>query len=453
MACGAFIGAAIIASTPGAAAQATGEPVPAENSRALPDLSKDARLLWLQQHAAAVRTIDPGDTDYEDLHALRDAIGDARIVLLGEGTHRTANTFMAKSRIIQFLHQEMGFDVLAWESGLYSVAKSWDIIKQGEDAPTAMRRSVFGLWTRVEEVQALIAYIDRQAHSECPLEIAGVDSQLTGTASRDFLTADLKAYMAGIGGDTTLLAEGGLFDSALRPLTSVEGYDPPDPWFEDSIASLQRQIQALAEPGNVESAFWMHVLDGMRLEASSWRDQKVVARTEEEKERAMWRAYIERDVQMARNLLWLAQERYPGRKLIVWAATMHTNYREPGAQISEEKTLARYGLPWRPMGQIAHQVMGDEMYAIGFTAYEGTRGEGHVIKPTEGIVEFEDLMHATGLEYGFVDLGRPPAGGEWLGEPIHARPYGLSPYLVPWADVLDGLFYMRTEKLATRIAH
>jgi erythromycin esterase len=422
-----------------------------ETTRVIPALSADPRVQWLKHHVPAVRTIDPADTNYQDLQALRDAIGDARIVLLGEGTHSAGNTFTARSRIVQFLHQEMGFDVLAWESGLYSVAKSWARMREGEDALTAMRRSLFSMWTGVEEVQPLIAYIDRHARSDRPLEIAGLDSQLTGTASRDFLTADLKAYMLGIGGDTTLLSEGGLFDAAFRPLTRVEGINPPDPWFEDSVAALQHQIHTLAEPVDPDAAFWIHVLDGVRLDAWSWRDEKVIASTEEEKERAAWRGYIERDVQMARNLIWFAQERYAGRKLIVWAATMHTNYREPGPLISEEKTLERYGLPWRPMGQIAHQAIGDEMYAIGFTAYEGARGANSTIEPSRDTVEFEDLMHAAGLEYGFVDLRAPPAGGEWLRDPMYARPYGLSPYLMPWAEVLDGLFYMRTEKNSTRI--
>jgi erythromycin esterase len=449
-ACRAFITVASIASAAFAAAPTAAQVLP-EKARVISDLSNDPRLQWLKQHSVAVRTIDPADTDYQDLKELGNAIGDARVVLLGEGRHVSANTVTARSRIIQFLHQEMGFDVLVWESGLYSVAKSWERIGQGEDALTAMRRSVFGMWTGIEEAQPLIAYIDRHARSDVPLEIAGLDSQLTGTASRDFLTADLKAYVSKIGGDTTLLGEGGLFDAALRPLTRVEGTHPPEPWFEDSVVVLQRQIQALAGPGDADASFWLHVLDGVRLDASSRRDAKVMAHTEEETERATWRGYIERDVQMARNLIWLAQERYAGRKLIVWAATMHINYREPAPQISEEKTLERYGLPWRPMGQIAQQVIGSDMYAIGFTAYEGTFGPGNSIEQTEGTVEFEDLMHAAGVEYGFVDLRAPAAGGEWLRDPMFARPYGLSPYLMPWAEVLDGLFYMRTEKNSTRI--
>jgi hypothetical protein len=47
---------------------------------------------------------------------------------------------------------------------LYSVAKSWERIGQGEDALTAMRRSVFGMWTGIEEAQPL-----RDAPSDRPV--------------------------------------------------------------------------------------------------------------------------------------------------------------------------------------------------------------------------------------------------------------------------------------------
>jgi erythromycin esterase-like protein len=72
----------------------------------------------------------------------------------------------------------MGFDVLVWESGLYAAAKAWERITAGEDAFTRMQRAVFGIWTRVEEVQPLIEHIDQQAPTSRPLEIAGADPQL-----------------------------------------------------------------------------------------------------------------------------------------------------------------------------------------------------------------------------------------------------------------------------------
>src|SRR6476646_1280732 len=80
---------------------------------------REARVAWLKEHAVGLRSIDPADEDFADLEPLRKVIGDARIVQLGEQSHGDGATFHAKARLIKFLHQKMGFDVLAFESGLY----------------------------------------------------------------------------------------------------------------------------------------------------------------------------------------------------------------------------------------------------------------------------------------------------------------------------------------------
>jgi hypothetical protein len=82
--------------------------------------AQDARLEWLRHNAIVVRSIHPNDTNFVDLAPLIERIGRARIVLLGEQTHADGATFLAKTRIIRFLHERMGFGVLAWEASLFA---------------------------------------------------------------------------------------------------------------------------------------------------------------------------------------------------------------------------------------------------------------------------------------------------------------------------------------------
>src|SRR4051812_15253729 len=77
--------------------------------------TRDARIAWLQANSAPLRSIDPADTDFADLEPLARAIGDARIVMLGEQTHGDGATFLAKCRLVHFLHERLGFDVLSFE--------------------------------------------------------------------------------------------------------------------------------------------------------------------------------------------------------------------------------------------------------------------------------------------------------------------------------------------------
>jgi hypothetical protein len=47
------------------------------------------------------------------------------------------------------------------------------------------------MWTGSEEFQPTIDYVEEQARSAEPLELAGFDLQFTGSASSDFLVAEL----------------------------------------------------------------------------------------------------------------------------------------------------------------------------------------------------------------------------------------------------------------------
>src|SRR5205823_1726823 len=73
------------------------------------------RVAWLKSHATIIRSIDPADSDFSDLEPIRRAIGDARVVMLGEQSHGDGATFHAKTRLIRFLHEKCGFDVMAFE--------------------------------------------------------------------------------------------------------------------------------------------------------------------------------------------------------------------------------------------------------------------------------------------------------------------------------------------------
>lgn len=68
----------------------------------------DARVSWLADHAVRLRSIDPADDDFRDLEPLRVTLAGVRVVLLGEQNHGDGTTFLAKTRLIRFLHERMG---------------------------------------------------------------------------------------------------------------------------------------------------------------------------------------------------------------------------------------------------------------------------------------------------------------------------------------------------------
>jgi erythromycin esterase len=143
--------------------------------------AQDARLEWLRHNAIVVRSIHPNDTNFVDLAPLIERIGRARIVLLGEQTHADGATFLAKTRIIRFLHERMGFGVLAWEASLFAREQMETALQRAEPWPHVSDLCLFRIWARSGHVRPVFEY-SRETHAtRGPLVMAGFDIQGSGS--------------------------------------------------------------------------------------------------------------------------------------------------------------------------------------------------------------------------------------------------------------------------------
>jgi erythromycin esterase len=148
-----------------------------------------------------------------------------------------------------------------------------------------------------------------------------------------------------------------------------------------------------------------------------------------------------RDPQMARNLVWLAREYFPGRKIIVWAHNAHIIrhwYRLYNASDG--------------MGQRVWEVFGDRSFVITATAYSGqfrwtmwplSIGSFTVVSDHDPTFELEELLAETGLEQVVVPLRNLSPGGDWLRSPIFFRPSNYQLALGTWPDHADAILFMR----------
>src|SRR5262245_16373273 len=71
---------------------------------------------WIGEHAVPLKGVEAG-IGYEDLAPLRELIGNARVVGLGEATHGTREFFQLKHRLFEFLVSELGFTLFLIEAG------------------------------------------------------------------------------------------------------------------------------------------------------------------------------------------------------------------------------------------------------------------------------------------------------------------------------------------------
>ena len=72
---------------------------------------------WIRKNAFTFKTVEAG-SGFDDLAPLKELIGDAQIVSLGESTHGSREIFQMKHRLVEFLASEMDFSFFAIEASM-----------------------------------------------------------------------------------------------------------------------------------------------------------------------------------------------------------------------------------------------------------------------------------------------------------------------------------------------
>ena len=87
---------------------------------------------YVLHNSIRISSISPDSTNYDDLSAIGNSIGNAQIVMLGEQDHGDASTFLAKTRLIKYLHEKKGFNVLAFESDFFGLNYGWNDLNKSK---------------------------------------------------------------------------------------------------------------------------------------------------------------------------------------------------------------------------------------------------------------------------------------------------------------------------------
>jgi erythromycin esterase len=394
------------------------------------DLSADPRVAWLRENILPIRSIDPDDEDFTDLEPLRAALDGVHLLLLGESDHGSGSDFLAKTRLVKFLHRDLGFDVLAFESPMYDMTVAWDSLRTGRPPREAFWLGA-GTWAGAAQMQPLVAYLGEQARGRRPLEIAGFDHQHQ-MASLLYFADDLARFLAvrGVGGP--LVDRETPEHGVLQGLAQVHyqyGVAPrPDVSTRRAfLAAIDESLVAVSAMPDEEAQQWAQILRSLACHTRFVMEHPDIGS-------------CDRDEQMAENLLWLANERYPNRKIIVWAATGHAA-RIPSMS---DFGVPTYGGEVPSMGHRIGEAFGSGSYVIGVTSYRSAGAS--IVVDQHPSPEFEELTAAAGFDYGLLDLRRARAEGSWAADEFLARPLGHTTRAEVWSDVLDALLFVREHE-------
>lgn len=411
------------------------------------ELTADQKAAWIKEHATAIQSIDPDDEDdFTDLMPLKQAIGDARLVVLGEQSHGDGAVLLAKARLIKFLNKEMGFDVLAWESGMFDCREVDRALKNPDRAMDEIATlGIFPIWTASSQVRPTLDYVRSTLTSDKPIETCGFDHQFSGGAGR-WPQAVIDMFDAA---DAKLLPDDvrSRLDAGLKPLFER------DPQKLDAMLAMWSKIPALMDTNQaaLEKAVGVREFEFMRRTAE---DAVVSLKSMQEflasQNNPKATTNNTRDQRMGENLIWLVNDRYKGRKIIAWMATFHGVH-----DIQQIKSPMNPGMYEGVVncGTVAHKALGDVMYTIGFTAADGKAGnvwgKTTMELPEPSEYSLEHLCVRTDVPFLFIDFQSLPAD-HWLRQPVVSRPLGYGEMSAVWPDQLDAMFYIQTMFPSTK---
>jgi erythromycin esterase len=383
-----------------------------------------ASAAWRADVASRVHPLRSLYSDaFSDLQFLKPLLAGKRVVQLGESAHGAGEFSLAKVRIIKFLHQQMGYDVIAFESSLPQCYLADQAI--GTARPIeVMKQCIFPVW-HSNEALALFDYLDATRKSGRRLTLAGFDTQDSSNAPGAELVIGKMLELAGWPRAAELAAS----ESALFKRTAKDPLAPAlaarlAAYYNDAAAELENKRARMVKAG----------ADSARLEVAirSARSRAVLAT--QFAATATVDSYGARDLGMADNLDFLLDTLYPGRKVIVWAHNAHITYeRAPNAA--------------KTMGNYVGERRKAEVYTVGLfmgrgTAAQNNRVRYEILAPAAGT--FDAVMSNGGAKYAFVDFStaKPAPETGWIFSPIVMRSWGLNPVTLTPALGYDAVLYI-----------
>lgn len=384
---------------------------------------------YVKKETAEIRSVQLNDTDWTDLAAFAGAIKDKRVVMLGEQSHGDATTFALKARLVRFLHEKLGFNVLAFESDFISFSAYQQVLDSAA-ASGFISDNLMEIWTGCRTVSDFFArYLPSQVDGPRPLVLTGFDTQLHGAVFRE------------TNKDSLIIAWEKATDISLTVLE--RGFAAR--WM-DSLSSfgIAQQTDSLLALRQILGRFEMK-MPKKRNQLMQWCasvNGEVRNRIRYSKNEQL---HYYRDQQMADNLSWLLNEKYAGQKVIVWAHSAHIAKYPFNASLEQIGTAAMMGNFLAADSSIRTQ-----SYIVGVTSFSGVSEWANTtrydIKINEPARDGFERWIPNKYSFAFTDFTNWIRSGGNLDEKftmkgsIYSHHQNVS---LPWLRVFDGVLFAR----------
>ncbi|MFD5871953.1 erythromycin esterase family protein [Streptomyces sp. NPDC060322] len=325
---------------------------------------------WLREHAVPLARLDP-DAPLDDLEPLRDVIGEARVVAIGEHSHFIEEFSLLRRRLLRYLVERCDFTVLGFEYGFSEGLPLDSWARGGGTDDDLADHLAAAVPVGIAEPLRWVRRHNRTASS--PVRFAGIDIPAAGGSLLPALEP-VADYLRRVDPETLPALE-----TAMRTASSFAGGSAAvaaPAWArlpaadQDALtATLSRllvRFRAL-EPLYVSRGdlrdyeLALHQLEGalhgdhtFRAMAGLFAGEGLTADTSA------------RDAYMARSVLWHLERLAPGTRIVLVAHNAHI----------QKTPIAFDGhLTGLPMGQHLDRALGDDYFALGLTSVAGHTAE------------------------------------------------------------------------------
>lgn len=392
---------------------------------------------FVSQQAVALQSLTQ-DQDFTELKPVADAIGKARIVQLGESSHGSGSMNQLKTRLIKYLHQQHGFNLIAFESSMFACNRG---LEKNAAIPSdlLMYSCIFPVW-HTEEVLELFRYIKQTQSSDRPLRLAGFDTQISGGENETNIRNFYQQALARLTDDQRTLATNLALDVLAMQKDGISCFRG------DSQACVRVRSQHSEVKTRLQQT--AALLDGLTSPPEQLAyllmlsyQHAIDSQLDEANKNGRW---IEaRDRGMAANITGLLQRQYPQEKMLVWAHNAHIAEDFPWERLRSGNE--------KVMGMHLHQQWQDELFTVGLFMLTGQQADNsrnvtavtpHQANSLEGL--FMHLNHPISF-MRLPKTDQPGDGDDWLHQLFIYKDWGAQEQRAYLARNFDAVLMIRNN--------
>jgi erythromycin esterase len=391
--------------------------------------------------------LNPGLNDNYNFNFIKQPLANKKYVFLGENEHGDGETLLLKTKLIKYLHDSLGFDVLLLEYGLYETAEAWNNLSLKKDSATGILsylKYFTGDIIGLDDIY-LGRYLEDQFNKSTPLQIGGIDINWASIYQNNF-PIDLRKILANHHFDFTNAINRAYYDDFCAMYNrTVKTYNVLNlKNLFDGVDLKRAQIA-----GNHLINFIQN--DCKDEKACRWITQCIKSELAFYKSSSLrlagaqlskYQDYNFRDSMMGENLNVLIKYIFPGKKIIISTSTVHMT--KQTEQLWYDSIFFNYKSMMR---HVDKQIL-DSSYCLPFIRYEGSTGKpgfvnfNYVRQIRPGNSNSIEFRLSQDCEYCFIDYSSNAASRSYI-EGLGMSPIRDDILKANWFSIYNGIFFVR----------